>query len=160
MPVALRRRCPSCSHKGPRCPLDPRPPPPKLLPPGQRFRSEIEKATADGAVISALMLKLTLSDAAKLRRDPSIETEAISFSDGQMRLSGREGGGGRHHRQHVADPHQREEIAADDLPSARSGESHGQGQKKSNKEVRKPKAEKAKPIATAGKDFLTPPGKK
>ncbi len=35
------------------------------------------------------------------------------------------------------------------------------GQKKSNKEVRKPKAEKAKPTATAGgKDFLTPPGKK
>ncbi len=34
------------------------------------------------------------------------------------------------------------------------------GQKKSNKEVRKPKAEKAKPAVAAGKDFLTPPGKK
>ena len=35
------------------------------------------------------------------------------------------------------------------------------GQKKSNKEVRKPKAEKAKPSATAGPSpFLTPPGKK
>jgi hypothetical protein len=32
------------------------------------------------------------------------------------------------------------------------------GQKKSNKEVRKPKAEKAKP-AVAAKSFLTPPGK-
>ena len=32
------------------------------------------------------------------------------------------------------------------------------GQKKSNKEVRKPKAEKAKP-APAGRDFTTPPPK-
>jgi hypothetical protein len=32
------------------------------------------------------------------------------------------------------------------------------GQKKSNKEVRKPKAEKAKP-APAGSNFLTPPKK-
>ena len=35
------------------------------------------------------------------------------------------------------------------------------GQKKSNKETRKPKQEKAKPVATAGSSqFLTPPGKK
>jgi hypothetical protein len=35
------------------------------------------------------------------------------------------------------------------------------GQKKSNKEVRKPKQEKAKPSNTAGPSpFLTPPGKK
>ena len=34
------------------------------------------------------------------------------------------------------------------------------GQKKSNKEVRKPKAEKAKPAAAgAARDFLTPPKK-
>ena len=34
------------------------------------------------------------------------------------------------------------------------------GQKKSNKEVRKPKAEKPKVVATAGSNFLTPPSKK
>ena len=33
------------------------------------------------------------------------------------------------------------------------------GQKKSNKEVRKPKADKPKPAA-AGSSFLTPPAKK
>ena len=33
------------------------------------------------------------------------------------------------------------------------------GQKKSNKEVRKPKAEKSKPAVAAGRDFHTPPGK-
>ena len=33
------------------------------------------------------------------------------------------------------------------------------GQKKSNKEARKPKAEKPKPSATAGSNFLTPPKK-
>ena len=34
------------------------------------------------------------------------------------------------------------------------------GQKKSNKEVRKPKADKPKPAATTGRDFLSPPSKK
>ena len=34
------------------------------------------------------------------------------------------------------------------------------GQKKSNKETRKPKAEKPKVLATAGQSFTTPPGKK
>ncbi len=35
------------------------------------------------------------------------------------------------------------------------------GQKKSNKETRKPKQEKVKPAATTGvSPFLTPPGKK
>lgn len=33
------------------------------------------------------------------------------------------------------------------------------GQKKSNKEVRKPKAEKAKPAVPVGRDFTSPPGK-
>jgi hypothetical protein len=33
------------------------------------------------------------------------------------------------------------------------------GQKKSNKEVRKPKAEKAKPPVSVGSNFLTPPKK-
>ncbi len=140
-------------------PARPPPPPPKLLPPGQRFRSEIEKATADGAVLSALMLKLTLSDAAKLRRDPSIETDAISFIDGQMRYLGvkvREGD----ITTSTLLTRTAEEIAADDLPPPVPEKAMAKGQKKSNKEVRKPKAEKAKPVATAGKDFLTPPGKK
>jgi hypothetical protein len=33
------------------------------------------------------------------------------------------------------------------------------GQKRSNREIRKPKAAKAKP-ATPGRDFTSPPGKK
>jgi hypothetical protein len=33
------------------------------------------------------------------------------------------------------------------------------GQKKSNKEIRKPKAEKAKPAIVVGSNFLTPPKK-
>ncbi len=140
-------------------PARPPPPPPKLLPPGQRFRSEIEKATADGAVISALMLKLTLSDAAKLRRDPSIETEAISFSAGQMRYLGVRVVEGDITTSTLL-TRTAEEIAADDLPPPVPEKAMAKGQKKSNKEVRKPKAEKAKPVATAGKDFLTPPGKK
>ena len=140
-------------------PARPPPPTPKLLPPGQRFRSEIEKATADGAVISALMLKLTLSDAAKLRRDPSIETEAISFTDGQMRYLGVRVVEGDITTSKLL-TRSAEEIAADDLPPPIPEKAMAKGQKKSNKEVRKPKAEKPKPVATAGKDFLTPPGKK
>ncbi len=140
-------------------PARPPPPPPKLLPPGQRFRSEIEKATADGAVISALMLKLTLSDAAKLRRDPSIETEAISFTDGQMRYLGVRVVEGDITTSKLL-TRSAEEIAADDLPPPIPEKAMAKGQKKSNKEVRKPKAEKVKPVATAEKDFLTPPGKK
>ncbi len=136
----------------------PPPPPPKLLPPGQRFRSEIEKAMADGAMLSALMLKLTLSDAAKLRRDPSIETEAISFADGQMRYLGVRVVEGDITTSTLL-TRTPEEIAADDLPPPVPEKAMAKGQKKSNKEVRKPKAEKAKP-APAGKDFLTPPGKK
>ncbi len=34
------------------------------------------------------------------------------------------------------------------------------GQKKSNKEIRKPKQDKAKPAATGPSPFTTPPGKK
>lgn len=34
------------------------------------------------------------------------------------------------------------------------------GQVRSNKETRKPKAEKPKPAVTAGSAFTTPPGKK
>ena len=134
-----------------------RPPPPqKLLPPGQRFRSEIEKATAEGALLSGLMLQLTLSDAAKLRRDPSIETEAISFSDGHMRYLGVRVVEGSITSSTLV-TRSAEDIAADQQPPAPEI-AMAKGQKKSNKEVRKPKAEKAKP-APAGRDFLTPPGK-
>ncbi len=60
----------------------------KLLPPGQRFRSEIEKATGAGAAPADLLLQLTLSDASKLRRDRTILTEDLSFADGEMRYLG------------------------------------------------------------------------
>jgi hypothetical protein len=56
--------------------------------PGLMFRAAIEKAQADGVDPSALLLKLTLGDVARLKRDPTISTADISFSGGEMRYLG------------------------------------------------------------------------
>ena len=69
--------------------MAPRPAPPvKPLPPRERFRAEIERATLDGAAPDALLLRLTLGDAAKLRRDPNLSLADLSFADGEMRYLG------------------------------------------------------------------------
>jgi hypothetical protein len=62
--------------------------PPKALPPGERFRLEIEKAKSDGVAVSDLVLQLTFGDTAKLKRDRDIPTEAIQFVDSEFRYLG------------------------------------------------------------------------
>ena len=68
--------------------MPPRPPVVTLQPLGQRFKAEIEKATADGAAPSELVLQLTRADASKMKRDPAIPMEDINFADGEMRYLG------------------------------------------------------------------------
>lgn len=68
-------------------PPQPRPPQ-KPLPPGQRFRPEIETARAEGVDCADLVLRLTFSDAAKLKRDPNVLTEDLSFKGGETRYLG------------------------------------------------------------------------
>jgi hypothetical protein len=62
--------------------------PPKALPPAQRFRAEIEKARSDGAALSDLVLQLTFSDTARLKRDRSVPTEDIQFVSGELHYLG------------------------------------------------------------------------
>ncbi len=52
------------------------------------FRRAIEQAEADGVSKDDLVLRLTLSDTADLKRDPTIPLEDISFSEGVMRFLG------------------------------------------------------------------------
>jgi hypothetical protein len=63
-------------------------PPPRPLPPGQRFKPQIEKALANGFDSASLVLQLTFTDAAKLKRDPNISLEDLSFRGGEMRYLG------------------------------------------------------------------------
>lgn len=67
-----------------------RPPPPakSLAPPAVRFRAEIEAALAKGAFPEDMKLRLTLGDASKLARDPSIPLEDIAYAAGDMRFMG------------------------------------------------------------------------
>ena len=53
-----------------------------------RFRYEIEQAEARGADRAAMMLRLTLGDADKLKRDRDLAITDISFTDGVMRYLG------------------------------------------------------------------------
>ena len=66
----------------------PPPPPQKALPPAQRFKVEIDKLTEEGAAPADLLLRLTRGDAAKLRRDPAVSLDDLSFADGEMRYLG------------------------------------------------------------------------
>lgn len=52
------------------------------------FRSEIEKAEAAGASRDEMILRLTLSDVSRLRRDRNLAVTDISFVDGVMRFLG------------------------------------------------------------------------
>lgn len=56
--------------------------------PAARFRAEIATAVASGSAPESLLLNLTLLDATKLKRDPQVPLEDISFSDGEMRYLG------------------------------------------------------------------------
>jgi hypothetical protein len=68
-------------------PSQPRPPQ-KPLPPGQRFKPEIENARAGGANSADLLLHLTFGDASKLKRDPNVSLEDLSFEGGETRYLG------------------------------------------------------------------------
>jgi hypothetical protein len=68
----------------PRPPLNPVPP----QPPGVKFRTAIEQAKLDGRDPSSMMLRLTLGDVSRLKRDRSIAAEDISFTGDEMRYLG------------------------------------------------------------------------
>lgn len=52
------------------------------------FRGAIAQALEDGVASETMTLRLTLGDAASLRKDRSIPLEDISFAGGEMRLLG------------------------------------------------------------------------
>ena len=52
------------------------------------FRKAIEQAEQEGATREELVLRLTLSDSANLKRDRSVPLEDISFGGGNMRFMG------------------------------------------------------------------------
>jgi uncharacterized protein GlcG (DUF336 family) len=54
----------------------------------EEFRQAIEKAEAEGAARDDMVLRLTLRDAADLKRDRSVPVEDISFVGGVMRYIG------------------------------------------------------------------------
>ena len=56
--------------------------------PALRFRAEIEQAVADGYAREDMRLRLTLSDASLLKRDPNLPVSDISFAAGTMRFLG------------------------------------------------------------------------
>lgn len=53
-----------------------------------QFGKEIEAAVAAGHERDRMTLRLTLGDAHRLRRDPAIPLEDISFAGGVMRFMG------------------------------------------------------------------------
>jgi hypothetical protein len=72
-----------------RMPLPPRAPVVvRPIPPGQKFRTAIEQALQDGIDADALLLRLTLGDFSRLKRDRDIAAGDIRFSDGETRYLG------------------------------------------------------------------------
>lgn len=65
-----------------------RAPPPRRTATSIHFRSEIEKAEAEGVARAAMTLHLTLGDVSQLRRDRTLPVEDISYADGEMRYLG------------------------------------------------------------------------
>jgi len=57
-------------------------------PPALRFRTQIDAAVADGAHLTDMTLRLTLTDLTKLKRDRAVPVSDISFKDGVMRYLG------------------------------------------------------------------------
>lgn len=57
-------------------------------PPARRFGREIGQALAGGADAGGLVLHLTLLDASKVKRDPELPLDHISFSPEGMRFLG------------------------------------------------------------------------
>jgi hypothetical protein len=57
-------------------------------PPAERFRRAIAQAESEGVEKAAMVLRLTRGDEAKLKRDPRVATDEISFLGGEMRFLG------------------------------------------------------------------------
>ncbi len=57
-------------------------------PPARRFSREIADAVAAGTNVEELVLHLTLMDASKVKRDPGVPLEHVSFSPEGMRFLG------------------------------------------------------------------------
>ena len=53
-----------------------------------RLRAAIEKAEADGVLRDDMVLRLTHSDVAQLKRDPTLALSDISFAGGGMKFLG------------------------------------------------------------------------
>jgi hypothetical protein len=69
--------------------MPPRPPPAQSPPaPGKKFKAAIEQARLDGIDPSALLLRLTLGDISRLKRDREITADEISFAGDEMRYLG------------------------------------------------------------------------
>ena len=64
------------------------PPPARRAAPAVHFRGEIEKAEEAGFAREDMVLRLTLTDVSKLKRDTSLAVADISFSGGAMRFLG------------------------------------------------------------------------
>lgn len=56
--------------------------------PAARFRTQIEKAEAEGCARADMTLRLTLSDVSLLKRDPTLAVTDIGFVDQTMRFLG------------------------------------------------------------------------
>ena len=54
----------------------------------QALRDLIATAQAEGVKPGKMLMRLTLGDAADLKRDPSVALHEISFKDGEMRFLG------------------------------------------------------------------------
>jgi hypothetical protein len=54
----------------------------------QEFRTSILEACADGARVEDMVLRLTLRDAAMLKRDPTVEIDEIVFGANGMEFLG------------------------------------------------------------------------
>lgn len=68
--------------------MKPPPPSPARVSAAKRLRHAIEAADAEGIQRKDMVLRLTLSDVAHLKRDASLALEDISFRDGVMRFLG------------------------------------------------------------------------
>lgn len=71
-----------------------------------RFRREIEAAEAEGASRPDMVVRLTLNDSIRLRRDADLEVSDISYAGGVMRYLGvlvEAGGVPESHLQHGPD---------------------------------------------------------
>ena len=67
-------------------PRPPQAPPPPA--PGRKFKAAIEQARLEGIDPSALLLRLTLGDVSRLKRDREIAADEISFAGDEMRYLG------------------------------------------------------------------------